>query len=202
MNYYSTIKSTIGMATVSFGVLAMVSATPVGAKEFKLTASSSHPPVVPWVATITNFVVPEASKRAKALGHTIKWTEAYAGALYNFKNTLEGIGDGLGDIGWVGTLWEPNKLPLQNVTFSIPFVTGNVQLAAEIENSLHDTIPAMKQAFIRNNQVYLGPQAIDDYVLISKTPITSVADLKGKKFYAPGASSAWLKGSCDLTTSS
>ena len=40
----------------------------------------------------------------------------------------------------------------------------------------------------------MWPQTIDDYVLISKTPIKSVADLKGKKFYAPGASAAWLKG--------
>lgn len=164
------------------------------AAEFKMTASSSHPPVVPWVATIKNYVVPEARKRAKALGHTIKWTEAYAGALYNFKNTLEGIQDGLGDIGWVGTLWEPNKLPLHNVTFYLPFVSENVKAASDIANELHANIPELKKALLKHNQVYLGPQAIDDYILISKTAIKTVADLKGKKFYAPGASAQWLKG--------
>lgn len=163
-------------------------------KEFKITASSSHPPVVPWVAVIKNYVVPEARKRAKALGHSIKWTEAYAGSLYNFKNTLEGIEDGLGDIGWVGTLWEPNKLPLHNVTFYLPFVSGNVVAAAEIASDMHRDIPALKKALLKHNQVFLAAQAIDDYILISKTPITSVADLKGKKFYAPGASAQWLKG--------
>ena len=182
----------LGVAAAAFTALAVTGQS--NAKEFKLTASSSHPPVVPWVKTLQDYVVPESAKRAKALGHTIKWTEAYAGALYNFKNTLEGIGDGLGDIGWVGTLWEPNKLPLQNVTFSIPFVTDDVELAARIQDDMHANIPAMRDAFIKNNQVYLGPQAIDSYVLISKTPIKSVADLKGKKFYAPGASAAWLKG--------
>ncbi len=181
--------------TIAAAVLTASLSTPsLNAAEFKLTASSSHPPVVPWVKTISDFVVPESTKRAKALGHTLKWTEAYAGALYNFKNTLEGIGDGLGDVGWVGTLWEPNKLPLQNVTFYIPFVTSNVKLTADIQNQLHATIPAMKKAFLKNNQVYLGPQTIDVYVLISKTPVKSLADLKGKKFYAPGASAAWLKG--------
>ena len=164
------------------------------AKEFKITASSSHPPVVPWVAVLKNYVVPEASKRAKALGHSIKWTQAYAGALYNFKNTLEGIEEGLGDIGWVGTLWEPNKLPLHNVTFYLPFVSGNVVAAAEIGNEMHQKIPAMKKALLKHNQVFLAAQAIDDYILISKMPIKSVADLKGKKFYAPGASAQWLKG--------
>ena len=56
---------------------------------------------MPWVATIKNLVVPEAAKRVAAAGKgdTIQWTEAYAGALYNFKNTLEGVEKGLADIG-------------------------------------------------------------------------------------------------------
>ena len=188
------ILKSISLTVAAFIIAAPFSGSNVFAKEFKMTASSSHPPVVPWVAVIKNYVVPEASKRAKALGHSIKWTEAYAGALYNFKNTLEGIEDGLGDIGWVGTLWEPNKLPLHNVTFYLPFVSGNVIAAAEIANEMHQKIPAMKKALLKHNQIFLGAQAIDDYVLISKMPIKSVADLKGKKFYAPGASAQWLKG--------
>ena len=182
------------LAVATLAVTAFLTVNNAFAKEFKITASSSHPPVVPWVSVIKNYVVPEASKRAKALGHNIKWTEAYAGALYNFKNTLEGIEDGLGDIGWVGTLWEPNKLPLHNATFYLPFVSGDVMAAAEIASEMHDSIPAMKKALLKHNQIFLGAQTIDDYVLISKTPIKTVADLKGKKFYAPGASAQWLKG--------
>ena len=190
--FFST--TALGLAALAASVLSVISPSPATAADFKLTASSSHPPVVPWVKTIQDHVVPESVKRAKALGHNIEWTEAYAGALYNFQNTLEGIGDGLGDVGWVGTLWEPNKLPLQNVTFVMPFVTGNVKLAADIQNALHRDVPEMKQAFLDNNQVYLGPQTIDDYVLILKEPIDSVEDMKGKKIYAPGASAAWLEG--------
>lgn len=192
MKYKILSKTALGIAAVAASAMAVASTA--NAADFKMTASSSHPPVVPWVKTIQDFVVPESVKRAKALGHNIEWTEAYAGALYNFKNTLEGIGDGLGDVGWVGTLWEPNKLPLQNVTFVMPFVTDNVKLAADLQNAMHNDIPEMKAAFIKNNQVYLGPQTIDDYVIVSKTPITSLADLKGMKLYAPGASAAWLKG--------
>ena len=164
------------------------------AKEFRLTASSSHPPVVPWVKTIQDFVVPESVKRAEKLGHKIIWTEAYAGALYNFKNTLEGIGDGLGDVGWVGTLWEPNKLPLQNVTFATPFVTDSTKIAADVANDMHASIDAMREALLKHNNVYLGPQTIDDYVIISKKPLKTLDDLKGLKLYAPGASARWLNG--------
>jgi len=112
------------------------------AATFKLTAGSSHPPIIPWVGTIKDHVVPESVKRLAAMnnGHTIEWTEAYAGALYNFQNTLEGVQDGLADIGWVGTLWEPNKLPLHNVTYYAPFVTDNTAHLAEIQDELQANI--------------------------------------------------------------
>ncbi len=181
------------LAGIAIGGALIAFTSSIHAAEFRLTASSSHPPIVPWVKTIKDYVVPESVKRAKALGHTIKWTEAYAGALYNFKNTLEGIEEGLGDVGWVGTLWEPNKLPLQNATFYTPFVTDDNVIAARVQNEMHDSIPALKQAFLKHNQVYLGPQAIDDYVVITKRPLNSVADLKGRKLYAPGASAKWLE---------
>jgi len=176
--------------------LLLVAAPLTSAKVFKLTAGSSHPPIIPWVGTIHNFVVPESNRRLKAMGSPdrIKWTEAYAGALYNFKNTLEGVQDGLADIGWVGTLWEPSKLPLHNVTFYTPFVTDNVKVLEKIENDMHRDIPAMNQQWRKYNQIYLGPQVIDAYVIITKAPIRSLVDLKGKKFMAPGAVSRWLEG--------
>lgn len=167
----------------------------VQATEFRLTAGASHPPFVPWVGVLKNHVVPEATKRVAAGGkHSIKWTEAYAGALFNFNNALEGIGGGLADIGWMGTLWEPNKLPLHNVTFAAPFVTGDAILAAEIQDEMHRKIPALRQQLDKYNLVYLGPQAIDGYVIVTKKPLKSLADLKGLKLYAPGAVSLWLKG--------
>jgi TRAP-type C4-dicarboxylate transport system substrate-binding protein len=191
-------KSSIGRPLLG-GVVAaalLVAAGPAPAKVFKLTAGSSHPPVVPWVGVIKNYVVPQSVARLKAMGNkdTIQWTQAYAGALYNFQNTLEGVQEGLADIGWVGTLWEPDKLPLQDITYFLPFVTESTRHLAEIQDELHRTFPALNQQWKKYNNVYLGPQTTDGYVIISKTPIRTVADLKGKKFYAPGAVARWLEG--------
>src|SRR5690554_1210938 len=97
---------TIG-AVLKAAVMAVGAGMPAKADTFNLTIGSSHPPIVPWVSLLPQHVVPEATKRAKELGHEIVWTEAYSGTLYNFDNTLEGVEDGLADIGWVGTLWEP-----------------------------------------------------------------------------------------------
>ena len=173
-----------------------LSASAAQATEFKMTAGSSHPPIIPWVGTIKDYVVPESVKLLKERGspNSITWTEAYAGALYNFQNTLEGVQDGLADIGWVGTLWEPNKMPLMNVTYFAPFASDNVQTMTEIEDELHASMPVMNEQWTKYNQVFLGAQTIDSYVIISKTPINSVADLKGKKFYAPAALGGWVRG--------
>ena len=183
----------VGSAAVAVLALSALSAQ---AKVWKLTAASSHPPIVPWVATIKNHVVPQSNIRLKELGspHTIKWTEAYAGALYNFKNTLEGVEKGLTDIGWVGTLWEPAKMPLHNVTFYAPFVSGDVHHLAEIQEEMHARIPAMNAAWSKYNQVFLGPQVADTYHLVTKFPFNKLSDLKGRKIYAPGPAANWLKG--------
>ena len=187
-------KISVGVAIAATVMAAGL--TPATAKVYKLTAGSSHPPIVPWVATIKTFVVPESAKRVAAMGKgdSIQWTEAYAGALYNFKNTLEGIENGLADIGWVGTLWEPAKMPLMNVTFYAPFATGDVKALTEVGEELHAKVPALNAAWDKYNQVYLGVQVADTYNVVSKFPLKSMADLKGKKLYTPGAVANWLKG--------
>jgi len=189
----TTLGSAIGMAAVAVVAL---SAPQAGATEFKLTAGSSHPPIIPWVGVIKNHVVPMSNKYLKAMGskNTIKWTEAYAGALYNWQNTLEGVQEGLADVGWVGTLWEPNKMPLMNVTYFTPFVTNDNKLLTVIQNDMHAKLPVMNAQWRKYNQVYIGAQTIDNYVIVSKVPIRSVDDLKGKKFYAPAALGGWVRG--------
>lgn len=182
----------LGVAAAAFTTLAVTGQS--HAATFKLTAGSSHPPIVPWAVALRDLIVPESTKRAKALGHTLEWTEAYSGVLYNFKNTLEGVQDGLADVGWVGTLWEPNKMPLHNVTYFAPFGTSNVQALLEIGRELHEKIPAMNQQWTKYNQKLLGVFATDAYILMTKKPIKSVADLKGLKLFAPGAVARWVEG--------
>jgi TRAP-type C4-dicarboxylate transport system substrate-binding protein len=187
-------KSTIRL---SAGVLAVaLAAAPALAKEYKMTIGSSHPPVLPWTLPLKTLIVPESNKRLKASGSpdTITWTEAYAGALYDFNNTLEGVGDGLADIGWVGSLWEPAKQPLQNAAYYSPFVTGDVYAMMAIQNKLMQEVPAFAAEWSRHNTVFLGAQVADTYHLVTKFPVRSLADLKGKKLLAPGAIASRVTG--------
>ncbi|MEM1047694.1 MAG: C4-dicarboxylate TRAP transporter substrate-binding protein [Pseudomonadota bacterium] len=166
-----------------------------GANRIKLTIASSHPTTVPWVGTLQKHVVPETNKRLAAMGSDIEvsWTESYGGALYKFDKTLEAVEQGLTDIGWVGTLWEESKMPLQNVTYYAPFVSDDMPATLRVINEMHTEMAGLTEAWTRQKQVYLGASGIETYHVISKEPINSIADLKGKKFAAAGAVATWLK---------
>jgi C4-dicarboxylate-binding protein DctP len=162
----------------------------------KLTIASSHSTTLAWVGTMHNLVVPETNRRLAALGspYRIRWTEAYGGSLYKYDNTLEAIEIGLTDLGWVGTLWELSKMPLQNVTYYVPFSSDDNRMIFAIFNELHETLPAMTEAWTAQNQKFLGASALDTYHLMTNFPVHSVADLRGHKILAPGPSAAWLEG--------
>jgi TRAP-type C4-dicarboxylate transport system substrate-binding protein len=162
----------------------------------KLTVASSQPTTLAWVGAMHTLVVPELDKRLAARGseHRIRWTEAYGGSLYKYGETLEGIQVGLTDMGWVGTLWELSKLPLQNVTFYAPFASDDFRLVVDIVNELHRTVPAMNDAWTAQNVKFLGASALDTYHLMTTFPVDSVDDLRGRKILAPGPSAAWLEG--------
>jgi len=173
----------------------LVSAT-ASAEVFRLTAGGPQSTNLPWVGVIQRVVVPESNARLQAMGspHSIVWREAYGGALYKWQNTLEAIEIGLADIGWVGALWEVSKMPLQNVTYNAPFVTDDLGMMLDIFNDLHDTMPALRDAWTAQNQIMLGASGVDTYHLLTTFPVSGVADLAGRKILAPGPSAAWLEG--------
>jgi TRAP-type C4-dicarboxylate transport system substrate-binding protein len=162
----------------------------------ELTVGSSQPTTLAWVGAMHTLVVPELDRRLAARGtpSEIRWTEAYGGSLYKYGETLEGVQIGLADIGWVGTLWELSKLPLQNVTFYAPFASDDFRLVVDVVNEMHRTVPAMTDAWTAQNVKFLGASALDTYHLMTKFPVRSVDDLRGVKILAPGPSAAWLEG--------
>jgi TRAP-type C4-dicarboxylate transport system substrate-binding protein len=187
-------KTAIAFALLAASALG--AASTAAARDYKMTIGSSHPPVLPWTAPLKDLVVPISNKVLKDLGipDTIRWTEAYGGALYDFNNTLEGIGDGLADIGWVGSLWEPAKQPLQNVAYYSPFVTGDFRALMEVQDTLMDRVPAFAAEWTKHNTVYLGAQVADTYHLVTTFPVKSLEDIKGKKLLAPGAIASRVHG--------
>lgn len=164
-------------------------------KTLKLTIASSHATTLPWVGVMHTHIVPATNRRLEAMGsnYRVDWTEAYGGSLYKYQNTLEAVEIGLTDIGWVGAIWEASKLPLQNVTYNNPFVTDDLAGLLDLFNELHQDIPALNQAWLDQNQVFLGASGVETYHLMTDFPVNRLDDLKGRKILAPGPSSTWLR---------
>jgi TRAP-type C4-dicarboxylate transport system substrate-binding protein len=183
------VKHLISAAAIS---LASVAAH---AETYELTMASSHPTVLPWVGQLSTLVVAETNNRLEAMGSEdrVEWTEAYGGSLYGFKDTLEAVGDGLTDAGWVGTLWEGSKMPLQNVTYFTPFVSDDLVATLQIMNELHREMPELQAAWDDQNVVFLGASGVETYHLMTNFPVNSIADLEGRKILAPGPSANWIK---------
>ena len=191
------IRTTRRARSAILAALAAISiAAGARAETIRMTIASSHTTGLPWVGALHTLVVPESNRRLESLGspYRIRWTETYGGALYKYENTLEAVEIGLTDVGWVGTLWELSKMPLQNVTFYAPFVTDDYRLIYSVMNDLHARVPAMQDAWTAQNQHFLGGSALDTYHLLTNFPVRSVADLRGRKILAPGPSAAWLEG--------
>jgi C4-dicarboxylate-binding protein DctP len=177
-------------------VVAVLAVGAAAAETIPLTIASSHTTGLPWVGVMHTLVVPESNKRLEARGspYRIRWTETYGGALYKYENTLEAVEIGLTDMGWVGTLWELSKMPLQNVTYYAPFVTDDYEMIYEIMNELHERVPALNDAWTAQNQRFLGGSVLDTYHLMTNFPVRTVEDLRGRKILAPGPTAAWLEG--------
>ena len=184
-----------GRRLTTIGVLGLLAAA-AQAETFRLTVASSHATGLAWVGVMHTLVVPEANERLEAMGspHRIRWTESYGGSLYKYNHTLEAVEIGLTDIGWVGTLWELSKMPLQNVTYYTPFVTDDYQMIYSIMNELHERVPALTEAWAEQNQHFLGASVLDTYHLMTNFPVDSIDDLRGRKILAPGPTAAWLEG--------
>lgn len=183
------------LCTVTLLALAGLGAPAQAQQTIRLTAAAGHPPVFLWVKLIDEYFIPEVDKRLAAGGkHKIEWTKAWGGTLIKLGSESKGIADGVADFGFVGTIFEAPKFPMQNVSYFSPFGSEDITVVTQVVNDMQKSIPAMGDAWTKNGLVYLGGAALDGYHIWTSFPIQSVDDLKGKKITAPGPAANWIRG--------
>jgi TRAP-type C4-dicarboxylate transport system substrate-binding protein len=160
-----------------------------------LTISSSHPLTIAWVAPLKSEIVDRSNLLLEERGsaYRINWTEAFGGALYDFNDTLEAVSQNLTDMGWIGALWEPAALPLQNIMYSTPFTTQTVAQAVNTMNRLNASEPAMQAEWANQNITFLGSCVSDGYHLFTKRPIEQLSDLEGLKLLGAPVLAPWVE---------
>ena len=191
-------KSLIHKAALAFGLAVVATgftSANVEADEISATIVAGHPPVFRWVKHASKTFIPAVNKALEGSGHSITWSEQYGGSLAKVGDELEAVEEGLAEVGLVSSLFDPSKLSVQNVTYFTPFVSSDSTAVSELIDRLHKSNPDLRKSWEDNGLEYLGGAiGIDDYLLMTKFPITSISDLEGKKIGAPGPAVNWLKG--------
>jgi TRAP-type C4-dicarboxylate transport system substrate-binding protein len=159
-----------------------------------LTAVDGYPPQSLWIKEFIEFYIPEVDKRlAKDNKFKIRWNQAWGGQIVKPTGVLEGIQKGLGDIGIVTNAIYGDKLNVLAIGFATPFVTSDPELVTKTIDEMAEKFPAIKKTFASYNQVYLTNSVVlDSYQVFSKTPIKSLADMKGKKLAGAGFNLRYL----------
>lgn len=159
-------------------------------------AAGQAPRALKPLQLVTDVFIPEINKGIKEAGLKIEisWKEAYAGSLLKPTRVLEGVKDGIAEVGFEPTIFHPDKLPLENITFMAPFVTNDVSMVSKAMNKMHATFPEYTAQYAKFGTVRLGGNSYDSYELISTFPVKKVEDLKGKKIGTAGAALAWIRG--------
>jgi TRAP-type C4-dicarboxylate transport system substrate-binding protein len=180
----------------SIGLAAVLSALPCAAQaqqEIKLTVAAGHPPIFLWVkhlkASIMSTVDSELAKNGK---YKIAWTEAYGGTLAKIGSELETMQQGISDVGVVATVFQSSKLPLNNVTYFVPYGPADADTVIDAVDKVQQ-LPELKGEWNRHGLIYLTGFAIDNYGLATAFPVAKVEDLNGHKIGGAGPNLAWFK---------
>jgi len=184
--------SIAGLAILSTGPII----GPASAANMNLTVAAGQPPHLLGIKFIRDYFIPEVDKRIAAAGIDlkIKWTQAYAGSLCKPTQCIFAVQDGIIDIGFVPTIFHPDKLPLEGVGFVTPFLTDNVKIVTDVMDELHRTIPEMGKQYDKYNQIRLAGGGIDTFNIVSTFPIRTIDDVKGHKIGTAGGALAWMRG--------
>lgn len=190
-------KRLAGSGLAVTGVVAAVLgfAVPAQAVEtVKLTYITGYPPAASWVDAFINHYVPDVDKTLAAGGkYKIEWNLAHSGQVVKPRGELEAIQTGLGDIGHIVTAFHLDRMPHYGISYYTPFVTTDMRLVGKTVSAMEAKFPQFQQGWAKLGQYSLAATTpVDDYQVISKVPIATLADMKGMKISAAGPNLIWV----------
>lgn len=164
------------------------------AETMKVIFASANTPAHTLNKIFDDYFIPTVDKRLAESGDfEIAWTTAFGGTLAGFNDTFEAVEEGIVQMATTITVFEQSNLPLDTISFQVPFGTDDIGLMNKVHRGLHEKFPEMGEAWTSRNQVYLGGAASDSWHLVTQFPVTKYEDIQGKRIGASGAASAWVR---------
>ncbi|MBO6783178.1 MAG: hypothetical protein JJ899_07900 [Alphaproteobacteria bacterium] len=134
------------------------------------------------------------SRLSETGGPAVRWVETHGGTLSQLGGTLEAVEDDLSLFGIVAVNHEAKRLPLQDLTFQMPFTTENCRLVAVSYHAVHRTIDGMDAPLAAARQLYLAPIASDAYNIIAVRKVGNAGDVRAMPLGIADRLEGWLDG--------
>ncbi|MCI6673116.1 MAG: C4-dicarboxylate TRAP transporter substrate-binding protein [Spirochaetaceae bacterium] len=166
-------------------------------QKITLRIGSGHSESNPWITALEDYFVKNVSDRVSTeTNYEINWVKNYGGSVISLGNELQGVQDGLVDVGCTILVFEASRLPLVDMVYSMPFSCSDPLIVADVVKDLYKEYPEFTDVYEKSyNQHYLGIGVSDPYGFFSTKEVKSLADLAGMKIGAAGINLAWIEGS-------
>lgn len=183
------------LKTAYVSILLSVLIVVAKAEEITLKIGSGHPPGIANVDLMRDYFQPELKKRVEErTEHTINIVEEYSGSIVKVTEVLEGVQDGIIDMGGFCFCFEPSNLPLHAFQVMLPFGTMDPVESLKIAQDVYREVPYLTNVFTdKFNQVLLARLADGGYNLGTSFSWNDLSDLQGKKIAGAGLNLNWLK---------
>ena len=169
-----------------------------GAKEtITLRIGSGHSESNPWITALEDYFVKNVSERvSQETNYEIEWIKSYGGSVITLGNELQGVQDGLVDVGCTILVFEAARLPLQTMVYSMPFSCSDPLIVAETIKQMHSEYPEFTSIYETDyNQKFIGIGVSDPYGFFSTKEVKSLEYINGKYVGAAGIKQSWVEGS-------
>jgi TRAP-type C4-dicarboxylate transport system substrate-binding protein len=183
----------ISVVSLAASLLCLASLPARAQETIRMTIAAGHPPIFLWVKLFSESFIPTVDAELARTGkYKIAWTEAYGGTLAKIGSELETMQKGISDVGTVGTIFHSSKMPLNNVSFFVPFGPSDTDVVTKAISSAQET-PEMKAEWAKYNLVHLASVTLDSYQILTNFAFSKIEDLKGRKIGGAGANLNWIK---------
>ena len=190
------VAARVGFVTRGLIVLSLlIACNPAQADRITLRIATGHPPGVVYAGLMQTYFQTELKRRVEErTEHTLNFIEGYSGSIVRTSETLEGVQNGIVDIGGFCYCFEPSNLPLHAFQVMLPFGTMDPTVSLKIAQDVYREVPYLTEVFEEEfNQKLLARIADAGYNLGTSFDWNTVEDLQGIKIAGAGLNLNWLR---------